>query len=202
MRVRIRYKEFPVRNRKSVNLAADSKTRIFKVFQENETIIKGFLRRYTSNQHDIEDITQETILRALQAEKTKEIHEPRAFIFGVARNIARKHLEKKSRSLINFIEDFSEKEYLSNETPVDDQVDARQRMMVFWEAVTTLPPQCQKVFVLKRVYGYSHKEISKKLRISVSTVEKHAASGLKRCSEFMEKKLDGEIIDFPKKSKK
>ena len=75
-------------------------------------------------------------------------------------------------------------------------------MMVFWEAVTTLPPQCQKVFVLKRVYGYSHKEISKKMKISVSTVEKHAASGLKRCSEFMERKLDGEIIDFPKYVKK
>ncbi|MEE9272085.1 MAG: RNA polymerase sigma factor [Robiginitomaculum sp.] len=191
-----------MRNKKSSNLAPNSKMRIFKVFQENETIIKGFLRRYTSNQHDIEDITQETILRALHAEKIKKIREPRAFIFGVAKNIARKHLEKKSRSLINFIEDFSEKEYISNETPVDDQVDARQRMMVFWEAVTTLPPQCQKVFVLKRVYGYSHKEIAKKLKISVSTVEKHAASGLKRCSEFMEKKLDGEIVDFPKKNKK
>lgn len=191
-----------MKNRKDINEPPKQGSRVFTAFLENETIIKGFLRRYTSNQHDIEDITQETILRALHAEKTKEIHEPRAFIFGVARNIARKHLEKKSRSLINFIEDFGEKEYISNETPVDDQVDARQRMMVFWEAVTTLPPQCQKVFVLKRVYGYSHKEISKKLRISVSTVEKHAASGLKRCSEFMEKKLDGEIIDFPKHVKK
>lgn len=179
-----------------------TESRVFKAFQENEMIIKGFLRRFTSNRHDIEDITQETILRSLHAEKTREIHEPRAFIFGVARNIARKHLDKKSKSLINFIEDFSDKEYISTETSVDDQVDARQRMLVFWEAVTTLPPQCQKVFVLKRVYGYSHKEIARKLKISVSTVEKHAASGLKRCSEFMEKKLGGEILDFPKRDKK
>lgn len=187
--------------RKNTDGSSQARSRILKAFWENETIIKGFLRRYTSNHHDIEDITQETIMRALQAEKIKEIHEPRAFIFGVARNIARKHLDKKSKSLINYIEDFSDKEYHSNEAAVDDQVDARQRMLVFWEAVTTLPPQCQKVFVLKRVYGYSHKEIAKKLKISVSTVEKHAASGLKRCSEFMKKKLDGEIVEFPKRVK-
>jgi RNA polymerase sigma-70 factor (ECF subfamily) len=172
---------------------------IFRVFRENEIIIKGFLRRFTSNSHDIEDITQETIMRALHAEKTREIREPRAFLFGVARNVARKHLDKKSKSLIKYIEDFDDKEYSSHESTIDDQVDARQRMMIFWEAVTSLPPQCQKVFVLKRVYGYSHKEIAKKMGISVSTVEKHAASGLKRCSEFMEKKLGGEIVDFPKR---
>ena len=51
---------------------------------------------------------------------------------------------------------------------------------------TQHPPQCQKVFVLKKVHGYSHKEIAKELEISISTVEKHAASGLKRCSEYME----------------
>ena len=159
---------------------------IFNVFLDNELIIKRFLRRYFSNSHDIEDISQETILRALHAEQNKEIHEPRAFLFGVAKNIARKTLEKKSKSLIDFIEDFCEKEYLSNEPSVDEQLESKRRMLVFWDAVTGLPPQCQKVFVLKKVYGYSHKEIAKKLKISISTIEKHAATGLKRCSEHMD----------------
>jgi RNA polymerase sigma-70 factor (ECF subfamily) len=170
---------------------------VFIAFMENETIIKKFLRRYTSNRQDIEDISQETILRALHAEKNREIREPRAFLFGVARNVARKELDKKSKSLIDFIEDFGSQEYSSDEVAVDDQVDSRQRMLVFWEAVTSLPPQCQKVFVLKKVHGYSHKEIAERLGISVSTVEKHAAMGLRRCSEFMEKKVDGAIIEFP-----
>lgn len=161
-------------------------SRIYNIFIENELKIKRFLRRYSSSSHDIDDISQETILRALHAEKNKEIHEPKAFLFGVAKNIARKSLEKKSQSLIDFIEDFGGEEYSSNEPSVCEQVESRQKMLVFWEAVSGLPPQCQKVFVLKKVHGYSHKEIAKELEISISTVEKHAATGLKRCSEYME----------------
>lgn len=159
---------------------------IFDVFLENELKIKRFLRRYYSNSHDIDDISQETILRALHAEKNRVIREPRAFLFGVAKNIARKSLEKKSKSLIDFIEDFGDKEYLSCEPSMDEYLDGKRKMLVFWDAVSGLPPQCQKVFVLKKVHGYSHKEIAKTLEISISTVEKHAAMGLKRCSEYME----------------
>jgi RNA polymerase sigma factor (sigma-70 family) len=162
------------------------KSGIFNVFLDNELIIKRFLRRYFSNSHDIEDISQETILRALHAEQNREIHEPRAFLFGVAKNIARKTLEKKSKSLIDFIEDFGEKEYLSNEPGIDEQLESERKMLIFWDAVSGLPPQCQKVFVLKKVHGYSHKEIAKMLEISISTIEKHAATGLKRCSEYMD----------------
>ena len=163
-----------------------SVSQIFNHFIDNKSIIKKFLRRFSSNPHDIEDICQETILRALNAEKNRDIHEPRAFLFGVAKNVARKALDKKSKSLINFIEDYSDEEYLSNEVPVEKQLDDKQKMVIFWEAVSELPLQCQRVFVLKKVQGYSHKEIAKQLDISVSTVEKHVAQGLKRSSEYME----------------
>jgi DNA-directed RNA polymerase specialized sigma24 family protein len=43
---------------------------------------------------------------------------------------------------------------------------------------------------MKKAYGYSHKEIAAQLGISTSTVEKHVAAGLKRCSEYMQKKMN------------
>lgn len=160
---------------------------VFKMFQENETLMRRFLRRFMSNSHDIEDICQETILRALEAEKSRNIREPRAFLFGVTKNIIRKKLDKESKNLIDFIEDFTPQGYITNELSVEEYVDGRQRMIIFTEAVATLPEQCQRVFLLKKVYGYSHKEIARQLDISVSTVEKHAATGLRRCSEYMQK---------------
>lgn len=172
-------------------------SRVFRKFQENETIIRKFVRRFTSNVHDVEDICQESILRALEAEKSREIREPGAFLFGVARNIVRKKLDKDSKTLIDFIEDFAPQKYISNEPPIEDCIDDRQRMILFAEAVATLPRQCQRVFVMKKVYGYSHKEIAKKLEISISTVEKHAAAGLKRCSKYMQKRTVAEISDAP-----
>lgn len=172
-------------------------TPVFGAYQENETRLKRFLRRVISNRHDIEDICQETILRALEAEKSRNIHEPRAFLFGVSKNIVRKKLNRDSNSLIRFIEDFSPREYVSSEPPLEDAIDDQQRMLFFAEALVTLPSQCQRVFIMKKVYGYSHKEIAAQLGISISTVEKHVATGLRRCTDYMHKKLGAESCSAP-----
>jgi len=173
--------------RKTNRQAPGVSSRMFAVFQEHRQTLMAFIRRISHNPQDVEDITQETILRALNAEKEREINEPKTYLFSIAKNIVRDELSKKSRSLVDFIEDFGEQNYLSDEPLIDEQVSDRQRMLVFWEAVSTLPEQCQRVFVMKKVYGYSHQEISKALGISISTTEKHSAAGLKRCAEYMDR---------------
>jgi len=160
-------------------------SRIFGVFLANKGLIASVLRRYNLRNIDIEDATQETFLRALEAEKRKEIREPKRFLIGIAKNIARSELSRRSKLTHQLIDDLDPKSYTSDEPPVDEIVDSRHRMRVFGNAVLSLPPQCQKVFVLKHVYGASHKEIAAKLDIAVSTVEKHVALGLKRSREKM-----------------
>jgi RNA polymerase sigma factor (sigma-70 family) len=160
--------------------------RIFNAFRNSEQALKSFLYRFISNRDDIEDICQETLVSALEAERSTEINEPRAFLFGVARNLMRKQLDRQSRSLIDFVEDFTQAQCDSLEPPVERIIDDRQRMLEFAETVATLPPQCQRVFIMKKVFGYSHKEIAAELQISVSTVEKHVAAGLKRCLDELE----------------
>ena len=147
------------------------------------------LRRFKLSRIDIEDLTQETILRALEAERRTTIEEPRRFLVGIAKNVARAELERRSKITAGLLDDFDPDSYVSDEPAVDDAVDARRRMQVFGAAVAMLPPQCQKVFVLKHVYGASHREIADKLDIALSTVEKHVALGLKRCREAMVKEL-------------
>lgn len=173
----------------------DVSSPVYNAFQDSESILKRFLTRFFSCKHDIEDVCQETILRALEAEKSRNIEDPKAFLFGVSKNIVRKQLEKKSKSLIDFIEDFTPPEYVSDEAPsLHNVFEDQLKMRVFSEAVATLPRQCQQVFVLKKVYGYSHKEIASKLSISISTTEKHVATGLQRCSAYMHKKLDSDNL--------
>ena len=167
-------------------------SRIFGVFQANKGLIASVLRRYRLSQIDIADLTQETILRALEAEKRTKIKEPKRFLAGIAKNVARAELEKRSKMTIGLLDDFDPETYVSDEPAVDDAVDARMRMKVFGRAVAALPPQCQKVFVLQYVYGASHKEIAEKLDIARSTVEKHVALGLKRCREMMLKELSAD----------
>ncbi len=159
---------------------------ILQAFDETQVILRRFVRRFAQSRHDVEDITQETIARALQAEKERQIDDPRAFLFGVAKNVVYKDLQRRSRFITTFIDDAIAESGLPPAESLDEQLDARQRMILFWQAVATLPPQCQKVFVMCRVLGQSHKEIAVRLGISISTVEKHVAAGFKRCSDQLQ----------------
>jgi RNA polymerase sigma factor (sigma-70 family) len=159
---------------------------VMEAFYETQAILRQFVRRFARNRHDVDDITQETVVRALQAEKERRIDDPRAFLFGVAKNIVYKDLRRRSRFITAFIDDATAEASLPSTPPLDEELDAHQRMILFWQAVASLPPQCQKVFVMCRVLGQSHKEVATRLGISISTVEKHVAAGFKRCSDYLQ----------------
>lgn len=161
---------------------------ITKSFLENEGNLKRFLRRFFYDTDEVDDMVQSTFLRAYQAEKKQEIQSPKSYLFKIARNVALKELTKRSRQIIDYIEGFTPDEVLSSEVSVEDEVNLDQKLTVFDHAVATLPPQCKKAFLLRKVYGLSHKEISQRMEISVSTVEKHIANGLQRCSSYMNNK--------------
>ena len=160
-------------------------TPVTRAFLTHETAIRAFLRRFLSNSQETEDLTQEVFIRAYQSEKTQKIQQPKAFLYGIARNLARKEISRKSRAIIEYIEDFAPSEDLSNETAVEDIADSRQKLRLLSEAVAQLPPQCRKVFVLRKVYGFSVKEIARQLKISASTVEKHIAAGVRKTADHV-----------------
>lgn len=162
-----------------------NRTRITDAFFKNEAALKSFISRFVFKAHDIEDISQEAFMRAFKAEKHTDIRNPRAFLFRTAKNIALNELTRKSNVLTDYIEENCSFDVLSKEKAIDEQFDDRQNYKIFCEAVSTLPARCQRVFVMRKVYGFSQKEIAKTLGISTSTVEKHVAAGLLRCRDYM-----------------
>lgn len=177
------------------------KSRILDAFQTHQGLLKFILRRQTADIADLDDLTQEVMLRALEARKRVEIQDPKNFLAGIARNLAREQQKRRTKSVLFLIDDFDGESHMSDEPSVEEIVDGRQRLEVLWTAITTLPPQCRKVFVLKHVYGRSHKEIANELNIAVSTVEKHVAHGLKRCRTIMtkERALDATTRELPQR---
>ncbi|MCG8440941.1 MAG: sigma-70 family RNA polymerase sigma factor, partial [Caulobacterales bacterium] len=81
---------------------------------------------------------------------------------------------------------------ISDKPSPHQEVESREQWRLLAEAVSTLPPQCQRVFVLKKVYGHSNKEIAAQLGISTSTVEKHIASGLRRAGDYLARRADAD----------
>lgn len=160
-------------------------TSITRAYLANQPRLERFISRFVRSPHDVEDISQEAFMRAFRAERKTEISNPTGFLFRTAKNIALNQLTRKSKVLTDYIEEKASPDVLSNEKSVEDQHDDKKKFELFCEALETLPPQCQRVFVMRKVFGYSQKEISKAMNISQSTVEKHISAGLKRTLAFM-----------------
>ena len=145
---------------------------------------------------DVEDIVQETYVRVCQIEQKDEIKAPRSYLFRIARNLALDHIKRADTSLVESV-DFSDeaeqdKTLSSVEQLADDvfeQAASNEEFALFCEAVRHLPIQCRRVFVLRKVYGYTQQEIAKSMKITQSTVEKHIAKGMKRCLYYMQNSM-------------
>lgn len=160
---------------------------ILEAYLENEAALKRFLRRFIKSREGADDLAQEAFLRAFAAESERSIQSPKAFLFRVARNLALNELAKQSSAATEPLGDFEAQEVLedSSQAAVDDAVDGRERIRMLARAIAALPPQCAKVFILRKMQGLSQKEIASRLNISVRTVENHVALGLVRCKAYM-----------------
>ena len=163
----------------------DTSRSITEAFVKHETFLKRFLSRFLSRPQDIEDVVQDTYLKAFSAEKKQQIHQPKAFLFRVARNAALTELSKKSRQVMKYVEDYDDSEIISDGISVEDRVLASEKLGLFCQSALEMTPKCRRVFLMAKVYGMSYKEISAELEIGQSAVEKHVAKGLEVCTAFM-----------------
>lgn len=136
---------------------------------------------------DIEDIVQETFLHSFAASNRQQIDNPRAFMVKTARNLALNHIGRAEQRLNQSIEELVglDGEFEELTPSLESQHQSAEEFLVFCRAVADLPLVCRKVFILKKVYGLSQKEIASYLDISESTVEKHVAKGLLLTADYM-----------------
>ena len=137
---------------------------------------------------EVEDIVQETYVRVCQVENIDAIREPRSFLFRTAQNLALDHVKRAETRLTSGGDDLDE---IAAPGPValDDatfgKVASDEEFALFCEAVRHLPKQCRRAFVLKKVYGYSLKEIAAIMDVGQPTVETHIVNGTKKCVQYL-----------------
>lgn len=172
----------PAKGRKALKGRAETVLEAYRA--SREAIARRLLRAFVRAE-DIDDVLQEAFLRAYQAEAGGEIKSPRAYLFITARNIVYKEFRRRARFVSNALEEFDVDD---GEAPVDMTVHDRWKFSTFMDAVASLPDQCRRVFLLRKFYGYSYRQIAKQLGISEKTVENHLLNGLKRCGAWMRDK--------------
>jgi RNA polymerase sigma factor (sigma-70 family) len=141
---------------------------------------------------EIEDIVQETYVRACQMRNKAQIREPGSYLFRIARNLALDYVKKADVRLTVTVDDLTSliderAEYSIDQTL--DTVATREEFSLFCEAVRALPVQRRRAVVLKRVYGYSRQEVAEEMNISKKTVDRHIALGMADCIGYVKRRL-------------
>lgn len=165
---------------------------LLKAFEKHHSALKRFIARYLSSQHDIEDVAQESFLRAFRAGMEYDVHQPKSFLFRIAKNVAISELRAKSRQITESIEEHASEALIKDQWSLEDDMLARERLGLQCEAVAALPPQCRRVYILRKVHGLSHQDIANRMGIGKKTVEKHLYKGIAACDHYIRDNLNPE----------
>jgi RNA polymerase sigma factor (sigma-70 family) len=165
-------------------------TPVYEAYTQHGSSLRRFIGRFMRGTSDIEDIAQEAFLRAYVAERGRPIEQPKSFLFRIAKHLALSQLTRKSRQITEYIEDSDDSSVIQLDHSAEDEVSARQMLGLHCEAVAELAPQCRQVYLLRKVHGFSHKEISEHLGIAVSTVEKHLMKAVELCDRYVRERSE------------
>lgn len=164
-----------------------------RLFAEDREALLRYVRRFLRGRADCEDIVQEALLRTCEQEK--ELAEPRAFAFTVARNLATDSLRHMRIARNDSLGDWDALGDLSESSVVspEGQTLVEEESRLLREAVAQLTPQCRAAFTLRVFEFYSYKQIALRLGISPKTVENHIGRALRETHAYLRKRYQLEI---------
>ena len=124
------------------------------VYGEMRSALLRFASRYFKKPQEIEDVVQEAFVKVIEAQHRRDIHSPKSYLFRTTRNLALTQLEKSSYKLTDTVGDLLPETDLTSTGTLEDQFESRQNFELFCRAVRQLPIKCQRVYILRRVYGF------------------------------------------------
>lgn len=143
--------------------------------------LRQHLRGQLSAADAVDDVVQESCLRALRYRGSIAGEDLRAMLYRIAANvITDRHRRAEShRAHDHCALDEAE---LPPAGAGPEQVEmGRENLALIMDAIGHLPPRCREVFVLHRFEGLSYREIGQRLGTSPRTVENQVAHALAAC---------------------
>jgi RNA polymerase sigma-70 factor (ECF subfamily) len=152
------------------------------VFADSEIRALRFRLSYLLKEPaDVDDVIQDACLRVLEySAESRAIENPAAFLHRIARNLAIDHLRWRERTArICSAADDSEEATVemhkvsAQQRQADEALEDDECLNAILMAVSQLPPKCRQAFMMSQFEERTYREISQKVGLSVSMIEKY-----------------------------
>ncbi len=156
-------------------------------FNRYKDKLYGFLVGIIRSEDKADDLVQDLFLKVWQnREMLANVDNLNAYLYSIAKNLAFDNLRRFSKETLIMEELSKLDETAVDPTPADIlmQKELGERIAA---AVKKLPPQQQKVYMLRKEKGLQHEEIAQLLDLSVSTIKNHmkrAVGNLRRIISY------------------
>ena len=151
-----------------------------------EQSLRAYAARFCRRGPDeVDDLVHDTFAKLIAYPGWRQVNNVSAFAIRVLKNAAFYAMRRRKIAPMGCVADVDSLGVADDVPDAERVLAGREELRVLARLITGLPPQCRKVFTLKKVYGLSNAEIADHLNLSISTVEKHARKGLRLCSEAM-----------------
>lgn len=144
-----------------------------------------FAQRLVGDKEKAKDVIQETYAKVLEINKNSHLEIKRAYLYKTVQNLViDKARKEKIVQQITYDED---EHFVVQENFSEEILSQELRQKKLRESIKNLSPQNKKAFVLHYYKGYTRKEISEILNISVNAVEKNITRAVLKIKEEMKK---------------
>lgn len=149
------------------------------LFRQYYTPLCSHAVRFVYSRQLAEDLVSEVFYKFYRSEAYLKIHSSFiSYLFTAVRNEAYTHLRKEFGKT-DAIESATENHLQSHQPQPDSEVHFNNLFLAVNEAISQLPAQCRRVFMLSRFENKKYNEIAVELQISPRTVEVHMSKALK-----------------------
>ena len=150
----------------------------------HEKDLRNWLRLRFPSIRDVDDLVQEAFTRLLNAHSSGPIANPRAYLFVISRNLAIDELRHSGHERPSGAVELDPASIVDELISPPESAALKEEIKLLIEAIQLLPARCRQVMTLRKVYGFSQKEVAKQLGISVHTVEAQIGIGLDKCAVY------------------
>lgn len=144
----------------------------------HEVRIRRWLARSRLSPEDIDEVMQEAYCRIAMLPSVDHIEQPLAYMFATVRNLLLRRLKRQQVVALETLSEIETWQDLATPSP-EEQAASRLSYERVMAIIARLPERCRKIVELRKIEGWSQKEIAAHLGITEKAVEKQVWTGVR-----------------------